>query len=354
MFDTPPAVVHTTSPRHESAIVAPATVQHPRNGEADIVRLKNGTLLLAYGRWAGGEGDFNFAEIWCKTSSDGGKTWGEDRVLVPNEGKLTTFSVSLLRLRSGGILMAYLVKDHHEDCSIFFRTSTDECRTWSPRRKFEMPPGYSGYTGMNNNRMIQLASGRVLAAAWEGYAKGRVIIGFTLYSDDDGVTWKKSTDVDIRDIDPSNKAGAQEPAVVELKDGRVMMIIRNNLGFIARSYSSDQGQTWSSPELIRELEAPLAPASIARLPQTGDLLLVWNNNKAERRPLHSAISRDDGKTWENIRVIDDAKISSWGLAYTSITPVDDNVLLTHWHCEPAGLSLQLESMDYRWFYHKEK
>lgn len=339
-------------PRHDSMIVAPATPEHPRNGEGDIIRLANGDLLLAYGRWSEGEGDFNFAEVWCKTSSDGGRTWGQDRVLVSNEGKVTTFSTSLLRLANGEILMSYLTKDHHEDCSIFFRTSTDECRTWSPRRKFEMPPGYSGYTGMNNNRIIQLTSGRVLAAAWEGYAQGRAIIGFTLYSDDNGQRWKKSTDVDIRTLDPSNKNGAQEPAVVELKDGRVMMIIRNDLGCIARSYSDDQGETWSKPELIKELEAPLAPASIARLPQTGDLLLVWNNNPKERRPLHSAISRDDGKTWENIRVITDAKISSWGLAYTSITPVDDNVLLTHWQCCPEGLSLQLESMDYRWFYCK--
>ena len=341
----------TTIPEPYSMIVAPATAEHPRNGEADMIRLKNGDLLLAYGRWDKSTSDFGTAEVWCKTSSDGGRTWGHDRVLVPNEGKLTTFSVSLLRLRNGEILMAYLTKDSTEDCSIFFRTSKDECKTWSARRKFEMPPGYSGYTGMNNARMIQLKDGRVLAGAWEGYAKGRVIIGFSLYSDDSGKTWRKSTDVDMRVLDPNDKVGAQEPAVIELKDGRVLMLIRNGFGCIAKCYSSDRGETWSKPELVPELEAPVAPSSIARIPKTGDLLLIWNRNKAARRPLNSAISRDEGKTWQNIRVVDDGDGPPWpGFAYTSITPVDDKIILTHWFHEPAGISLKLKSMDYRWFY----
>lgn len=335
-----------------SMIVARYSPEHPRNGEGDIIRLKDGSLLLVYGRWNAGGGDFDFAEVWSKTSTDGGRTWGGDRVIVPNEGKVTTFSSSLLRLRNGEILTAYLTKDSPEDCSVFFRKSTDECRTWGPRLKFEMPPGYSGYTGMNNNRMIQLSSGRILAAAWDGYAKGRVMLGFTIYSDDNGATWRKSTDVDIRAIDPSNKDGAQEPAVVELKDGRVMMIIRNSLGYIARSYSTDQGETWSKPELVRELEAPLGPASIARLPQTGDLILIWNRNKTARRPLNSAISRDDGETWENVRVVDDGPTVSWGFAYTSITPVDDDVLLTYWNGNATDL--KLTRLDHRWFYQKSE
>jgi len=340
-------------PEPYSIIVCPATEEHPRNGEADVIRLKNGDLLLAYGRWDKSTNDFGKAEIWAKTSSDGGKTWGNDRVLVPNEGKLTTFSVSLLRLANGEILMAYLTKDSTEDCNIFFRTSKDECKTWSERRKFDMPPGYSGYTGMNNDRMIQLADGRVLAAAWDGHAKGRTIIGFTLYSDDNGVTWRKSTDVDMRVLDPDDKVGAQEPAVVELKDGRVMMLIRNGFGCVARCYSKDRGQTWSKPELVPELPAPVSPASIIRLPQTGDLLLIWNRDPKLRNPLNSAISRDDGKTWEHIREVDRNEGPPWpGLAYTSITPADDKVILTYWYHQPAGISLKLKSVDYRWFYER--
>jgi len=342
------------TPEPYSVIVCPASKDNVRNGEGDVIALKNGDLFLAYGRWGADIGDFGTAEVWCKASSDGGKTWGGDRVLVPNEGKLTTFSVSLLRLANGEILMSYLTKDSKEDCNIFFRTSKDDCKTWSERRKFEMPAGYSGYTGMNNDRLIQLKDGRVLAAAWEGHAKGRIIIAFTLYSDDNGQTWRKSNDVDMRVLKADDKVGAQEPAVVELKDGRVMMLIRNSLGCIARSYSTDRGETWSKPELVKELEAPVSPASILRLPQTGDLLLVWNKNPKVRNPLNSAISCDDGKTWEHIRVVDDQPDGPpWpGLAYTSITPVGDNVILTYWYHQPEGISLKLKIFDYRWFYDK--
>ncbi len=344
----------STIPEPYSLVVCPATAEHPRNGEADMIRLKDGSLFLAYGRWNGGQDDFDTAEVWCKTSSDGGKTWGNDRVLVPNEGKLTTFSVSLLRLKSGEILMAYLVKDNKEDCSIYFRKSEDECRTWSDRVKFQIPAEYSGYTGMNNNRLIQLKSGRIVGAAWDGFAKGHHMLGFTVYSDDNGATWHKSNDVDMRVLDPNEKVGAQEPLVVELKDGKLMMFIRNGFGCIARSYSTDKGETWSKPELVKELEAPVAPASVARIPQTGDLLLIWNHNKSARRPLNSAISKDEGKTWQNIRVLDDGDGPAWpGFAYTSITPVDDNIVITYWYHEAAGTSLKLKILDYRWFYQAE-
>jgi hypothetical protein len=69
---------------------------------------------------------------------------------------------------------------------------------------------------------------------------------------------------------------AQEPGVIELKDGTVMMFIRVSRGFQQLSYSKDKGQTWS-PMVASNIHSPLSPASIARIPSTGDSLLVWNN-----------------------------------------------------------------------------
>ncbi|MBI3923347.1 MAG: exo-alpha-sialidase [Armatimonadetes bacterium] len=330
----------------QSMIVVPNTPEHPRNGEADILRLKNGDLLLGYGRWEKEGSDFGRAEIWCKTSRDGGKTWGDDRVLVPNEGKVTTFEVGLLRLRSGEILMTYCVKDSTEDCSVCFRKSLDEGRTWTPRVKYTIPSEYTGYTAINNNRLIQLKNGRLLLAAYDGYIRGRIILSFVIYSDDKGETWRKSSDVDVRALDPKNTYGADEPAVIELKDGRVMMIVRTDLGYIARSYSRDHGATWSLPEPVPGLIAPNSPASIARLPKTGHLLLIWNNNRTARNPLNSALSKDEGKTWQSLRTVE---WGAGGYCYTSITPVGDRLLLTYY--APGGL--KLNSIPYQWFYQKE-
>jgi sialidase-1 len=323
------------------------TKEHPRNGEGDIIVLKNGDLLLGYGRWTSNGDDFGPAEIWSKTSHDDGQTWGEDRLLVPNEGKVTTFEVGFVRLQSGGILMSYCVKNSTEDCSICFRRSLDEGKTWTDRVQYKIPPPYTGYTGINNNRLIQLKSGRLLLAAYDGWVRGTVILSFAIYSDDDGKTWQKSTDVDVRAIAPENKYGADEPAVVELKDGRVMMLIRTDLGFIGKAYSTDRGATWSKPVPVPGIVSPNSPASIARLPQTGDLLLVWNNNKSARNPLNTAISKDDGETWENIRYLDYG--SGAAFCYTSITPVKSQVLLTYY----GRGGFVFRAMDYTWFYQPE-
>src|SRR5690554_7413302 len=40
----------------------------------------------------------------------------------------------------------------------------------------------------------------------------------------------------------------QEPGLIEMKDGRVMMYIRASGGFQQLSYSSDEGETWSEIE----------------------------------------------------------------------------------------------------------
>lgn len=344
-------------PEPETVVLVPSTPERPHNGEADMVRLRNGDLMLAYGQWNADSDDRAPAEIRCMTSSDGGRTWGNDRVLLPNEGRAGTYSVSLLRLQSGEILMSYGVRESNEDRNVYFRKSSDECQTWSRRIRLEVPLWYSGYTGISNNRLIQLKSGRILAAAWAGWAKDRTILGFTAFSDDGGEMWRKSEDVDIRLLDPSNKYGADDPAVVELKDGRVMMIIRSTLGYVVKSYSKDEGKTWTRPVRVRELEAPNAPATIARIPVTGDLLLIWNRSKTERRPLSSAISKDDGRTWTHIRTVDDSSAS----AYASITPVDDRILITYWSYEsepstadkPVGTTLKLMSIDHRWFYQRE-
>lgn len=347
------SVAAAANPEIATQLLVTAAKQHPRNGEADILPLRNGDLLLVYGRWSGDGGklgsDFGPAELRSKTSHDGGKTWAEDRLVVGNEGKVTTFEAGLLRLNNGGILLSYCVKDSAEDCSICFRRSLDEGRTWSDRYKYRIPTekGYTGYTAQNNARLIRLRNGRILLPAFDGWVRGAIIRSFVLYSDDDGASWKKGGDIDIRDIAPHNTFGADEPAVVALKDGRVMMIIRTNMGFMAKSYSADGGLTWGKPEPIRGLVSPNSPASVKRIPQTGDLLLVWNNSKTEdRRPLNSAVSKDDGRTWQNIRSID-----TEGGCYTSITPVGDRMVLTYYRGSSGDL--KQASIDYRWFYGHE-
>src|SRR5258708_4881276 len=65
-------------------MICPAGDQRPRNSEGDIVKLKNGRLLLAYSEFVGADGsDFGAARLGAKTSRDGGHSWSLPYVLVP-------------------------------------------------------------------------------------------------------------------------------------------------------------------------------------------------------------------------------------------------------------------------------
>ena len=122
------------------------------------------------------------------------------------------------------------------------------------------------------------------------------------------------------------------------------------LGGQYQSFSSDGGETWTKPE-PSALKGSAAPVSISRILGTGDLLAVWNHNpgSGNRNPLTSAISKDEGATWEAFRNIEDAPDDMW--AYPAVTWVGDNALLTYFNYT-GGLSLQLRILPAQWFYGK--
>jgi hypothetical protein len=85
-------------------------------------------------------------------------------------------------------------------------------------------------------------------------------------------------------------------------------------------------------------------AALARLDQahsTGDLLLVWNDHSdipaglvKRRVPLSTAISRDDGRTWECAKALE-GNPKGW-YCYSAICPAGDAVLLAY--CAMSGLA----------------
>jgi Neuraminidase (sialidase) len=304
---------------------------NPRNSEGDFVTLKDGRVMFIYTHYTGkSAGDHDPAYLAARYSSDNGATWTqEDRLVLENEGGMNIMSVSLLRLKNGNIALFYLRKNSKEDCIPVMHISKDEGTTWG--ESIQCITDKQGYFVLNNNRVIQLKNGRLLLAValhevpedrkW--YDKGRL---YSYYSDDMGLTWTSSLSVP----DTTNII-TQEPGLIELKDGRIMMFIRSNCGFQQLSYSNDHGASWSPVETSNIL-SPLSPASIARIPSTKDLLMVWNNNdgnnpqiKGKRTPLTVAISKDEGKTWQHITNIE-TDSDGW-YCYIAIHFVKKNVLL---------------------------
>jgi Neuraminidase (sialidase) len=324
----------------EGAVVKPflpTTAGNPRNTEGSFVTLRDKRILFAYSRFTGGGDDGDTATVAGRYSKDGGKTWSsEDVTLVAKEGALNVMSASLLRLRDGRIALFYLRKNSVSDCHPYLRYSSDEAKSWSEPVACIRE---NGYYVLNNDRVIQLRSGRlVMPVALHPTVDGKLGskgIAMAYLSDDSGKTWRRSATTleDTRE----DRAGFQEPGIVELKNGQVLMFIRTTLGSQYFSYSKDGGNRWSEAQPSK-LESPLAPASIKRIPTTGDLLVVWNDHSrvptefkatmeqgGKRTPLTVAISKDNGKTWVNARnLLDDP--GGW-YCYTAIHFVDRDVLL---------------------------
>lgn len=322
----------------EKPLLLPPGPGNPRNSEGAFLALRDGRILFVYSHFTGGRSDHAGAHLAARQSDDGGATWSRtDRIVLPNQGGMNVMSVSLLRLADGRIALFYLRKNSLADCRPQVRFSSDETQTWSEPTSL-VPDEDTGYYVLNNDRVVQLASGRLVAPVarhnrpeWEKPDwLGEISC---LLSDDAGRTWRWSS-AWHRAVSPEGtRVSAQEPGVVELPDGRLMMFIRSNAGVQYLSFSSDGGESWNLPA-PSTLASPQSPASCKRIPGTGDLLLLWNNHAAvapeqadQRTPLHAAVSRDDGRTWLEPRPIEDDP-AGW-YCYTAIEFVADHLLLAY-------------------------
>lgn len=314
----------------ETVLGLTPSADNPRNSEGDFITLKDGRILFVYSHYtAGTGGDHDPAFLAGRYSHDGGMSWTtEDVIVVENEGGMNVMSVSLLRLQNGEIALFYLRKNSTEDCIPMMRISKDEARTWSD--PIPCITDRKGYFVLNNDRVVQLKDGRLLmpvalhnvpGGKWENRAAL-----YCYHSDDNGRTWHASSQVPN-----SGETITQEPGVIEMKDGRIMMYIRASGGLQQLSYSSDRGETWSHIE-PGNIPSPLSPATIEKVPESGDWILVWNNNDGtnpgtanKRTPLTVAISKDEGQTWERVKHIHDDP-DGW-YCYTAIHFVDNKHLL---------------------------
>ncbi|MCL4694934.1 MAG: glycoside hydrolase [Candidatus Hydrogenedentes bacterium] len=324
-----------------------------RSMPGDIVELRDGRLLLGYTRYDA-EGNADGA-VAGRYSEDRGKTWGEEFPLVPAptpKGPDIYCHPSFLRLPNDQILMSYIYRSSMKPLfgHTYYRRTADETATWGDQ--LIVTPS-SGYHIVHNNKLLLLSSGRIIVPVeYQRRTEGgdhSGYVSYCMYSDDNGYTWWRSdNEVSLLPVE------TQEPHVVELRDGRLMMLMRTYSGFVARAFSSDQGKSWSEGEMVDDLPLPphnTSALNVTRIPSTGDLLLIRCTGGPPdprwRTPMASAISRDDGVTWEQERVVMGDPEEDYG--YPSVTYVDDLALVS-FH-KRDGLHVARIGID--WFYGNE-
>ena len=326
-------------------IACPWTPEHPRNDHQLIFPLDEERLLLVWSEYYArkpnpsvrkghvGVHDGVSCQISSMVSADRGRTWDDRKVMQPNRWRQNVKHPNLVRLSDKEILFSYVGWDSSAQRNVFMRRSLDNGRTWSDQVQISEPGWYCN----NADHALRLSTGRVLLPAHGPYAENYIggepyrggrskLHSFVFYSDDGFKTWKRSVDSMT-----TKGRGCHEPAIVELKDSRLMCFLRNTNQRLYRSYSEDGGVHWTKPGPT-ELPAPESPSLVKRIPTTGDLLLLWNNvaspSNWPRTPLTAAISKDEGKTWTNFRDVDNRK--DHDAAYPSVTFVGDEALVAYY------------------------
>ena len=159
-----------TPPAHAASVLTPRLVlscgpENSRNSEGDLVALPDGRLSLVYSRFDAGRGsDHDHGALAQVTSPDGGLTWpGAPRPLFAREGAANDMSVTLRYLADGRLALFNLRKHSTNDCRLVMRTSSDHGVTWeSP---VQCLGDQSGYFVVNNDRVLQTRSGRLIVPA---------------------------------------------------------------------------------------------------------------------------------------------------------------------------------------------
>jgi len=342
-----------TAPKAPSSLVAPIVLDlapgpgNPRNSEGAFLALKNGSILFVYSRFEGTSfSDEAKARLAARHSADGGETWSKDTLIeTPEENDvMNVMSVSLLRFGNGDVGLFYLLRRSWHDMRMWCRRSTDEGSTWGAAIQC-MPA--AGYYVVNNDRVVRLASGRLVIPAavhpsladrnaasavdWRGVAE------FFL-SDDDGRTWRKAKGYGTLP-GAHTRSGLQEPGVVELRNGVLWAWARTDLGRHYELFSHDGGETWSVPAPSR-FTSPNSPLSMKHLPGSDRLLAIWNPGPSyetrpmkpiggDRTPLVLATGVLPAGAWSRATLLDGMTEADEGYCYTAIHFTKDAVLLAY-------------------------
>ncbi len=285
---------------------------NPRNGEGSFIRLRDGSIMLAYTRFGGEGGDHDRARLVGIVSRDEGESWSEAKELFADDRECrNNMGATLVRLPNGELGLCYLRKANRADiidCMPVFRYSSDEGKSWSEMIMSTREPAY--YCGTNAAPVVTAAGKLIVPVSWSGNHVHRYdlepgVVRF-FCSDDSGRSWKE----DMKPIySPyGDRAGLQEPGLLELPDGRLFCHMRTVYGFQYQSFSADGGQTWTVPEPAFLFPSPDSPMRITRFrsrtlavsnPVTWSPALEYTTpwGSPPRTPLMLAVSDNGGASF---------------------------------------------------------
>ena len=327
--------------------------------------MSNGDILLglreAHARPPGGRSHIDLtARSVILRSRDGGRTFGEKRVINDESDYFSPSQDTTITALSDGSLLAsfytWRIAPVADAPAPVIKTgearsrgkkpytgvfeglwtirSTDDGRTWTPRRPVTLP----GLPLAARAPVIELRDRSLLIIVNDvrRNAPRREWAGvYCLRSTDHGATWQKHGT-----IGDGSAEGLHflEPGWVRLRSGRIVAMLRTRAeggdpakrelppaGLLFRTVSDDDGRTWSQPVATAIYGFP---AHLLEL-RDGRLLCAYGY-RVKPFGVRATISRDSGQTWEQEMILRDDG-GSVDLGYpVSVELRDGTVLMAYY------------------------
>jgi sialidase-1 len=289
-----------------------------------IVKANNGDLLAFVEARLGGAkfcDDKADIDLVMKRSTDGGTTWGALKIIIEGLGDTKGNPVPIVIPGSDKVvLLSTMECVKSAACGRIPRVSTspDNGLTWSVPRVLTTQLGFAtapGWLATGPSHGIVLTrgahAGRLVAGM--SYSIGTQDTGSIIYSDDQGLTWKRGAS----DTSTTTALNPQEISLVELTDGRIYAAARNQANTndkclasgqrnVAYAISSDGGATFSKKFAFQsDLIAPVVQSSTVRMSATDQggkynrILFAGPSTCDRRKELVIRSSVDEGGNWQS-------------------------------------------------------
>lgn len=300
---------------HYWRIPAMVVLHHQKGENAS----KNGRVVTMADNRFDHNGDLpSHIDVYERHSDDNGATWSTHKMVVGTDADHALVGgghgfgdVSLVECASGKIVAimvggpGYFGSTPSNPIVPTIITSTDGGDTWSAPRTltdelykttYKEGAVQGSFAGSGRGLMLQRQkdqqlNGRIMFAMSHRFANNN-IQEYIIYSDDEGNTWKFSTQ--------SAYSGGDESKLVELADGTVMISVRQG-GQRGYNKSTDGGVTWGTQAKWADISGCACNADILYVNK--HVMLHSYPNNGSRKNLTIKASFDDGKSWSNPYVV---------------------------------------------------
>jgi sialidase-1 len=320
----------------------------------DVVRRADGELWVSFRR-AGGfslealrRGKYDHvdkgARIAVTRSLDGGVTWETARIMAPFDPECGEQDPSITELRDGNMMinffrwrvvpaegkgrLGYPARQQYDGSwsdveGPWIIRSFDSGATWEPEpvRVDSSPLPRAG----TSDSVLELPDATLLMGIYGADYGSSVCRAYVVRSTDGGAIWGSPA---LVARDPGGRTSYEEPALVRRRDGAILAILRSgepgDYQYLHQAISRDGGRTWN--DLHR---TPMwgHPAHVLALAD-GRLVCTYGY----RRPpfgVRACISDDGGRSWaigQEVILRDDG--GTRDLGYPSTAELPDGTLVT--------------------------